>query len=174
MMQGYFSLDYIAMTDEEYSQLQAGLKQYFIYWVEINRTTQKVLYFGILRVPSLLNDTLDDEGNVIAPGLLKIFAARNIDILGAWNKDGLYYGQYNVIDEPAVYDDHTGELVTPAVISLQGTALYPLQTAKYLELMPNRVEYSKDEEPIKIYDGPYDKPVDLHRFMGWESPKTGF
>lgn len=123
---------WFSMIDYELSEEQMGQFYRYANNVQlINTRNGKRFYSGLLIDINLLEDQYDEEGNLIRQSLLNEFSALSPEILGVWNTEGTQYG----IELDYVFDEE-GNLINTIK---SGTPIYPLQTTKILDLMPDEI-----------------------------------
>lgn len=112
MIQGYFTIDKIEMTEEEKTEFEKVMKSYSIYY-RLIKSGNKDFYHAVI----------GNSENITI--LLDILKTRNPEILGVWNMDGTELGTGFILDEDGnqleVDGIPTGE---------RGDPTYPYQKTK--------------------------------------------
>ena len=169
LIQGYFLLDRVEVTEEVQEQLNQLKRQYLVEWDLICEKNNRELYLGVLRDKNKIVDSvsMDDNGDEqVSYGLLTVMSSRNPEVIGVWNEDGTELGTTLNIT-PATYDEEGIEL-SPKIENVTGTPLHPFNKTSYQSIIPPRIQ--TDEEGNEISRTEF---YDINSFGGFK-PKRGF
>lgn len=164
-VQGYFQIERAEETPELLEQLAQLQKSYLIEWNIIKKLNGDDLYYSVMRDSSKIEDSTDDEDNVI-PGIMTIMGARNPQLLGVWKLDGTPLGMTKEVT-PATYTEE-GELITEEIINYIGTPTYPFQEETYMGYMGDIVTYNAEGEELSRTRPTEPKPITM--FAGFSNP----
>lgn len=153
-VQGYIELDYRAMSDEEFEEFNAFLRQYMVHYKRVHKASREY-YFCIMRDQAKIQDQEID--GIIVPGLMTLMAPRNPIINGLWQKDGVPFGKTKTV----TYDPNTEE----ETIEITGEPEYPFDLDRHLVHTPTDKTYDIDGNLLSETTVNDFRP--LHGFAGW-------